>query len=153
MTTAYYSNVLDHPVESVWSLIRDFNNYPAYIDGVTQSIIEDDKSGDEVGAVRRFLYGDDWLRQRLTAHSDAQRSLSYAGLSPFAFPDGVIAEKPSPVDYEGTMRLFRVVEGTRTFIEWSVTLDAAAGEAEPWRTLLETLIAAWTASLARALAR
>ena len=32
MTTAYYSTVLDHPLETVWSLIRDFNNYPAYIE-------------------------------------------------------------------------------------------------------------------------
>ena len=32
MTTAYYSTVLDHHVDTVWSLIRDFNNYPAYID-------------------------------------------------------------------------------------------------------------------------
>jgi hypothetical protein len=49
MTTATYRAVLDHPVEIVWSLIRDFNNYPAYIDGVTESLIEDDKRGDEVG--------------------------------------------------------------------------------------------------------
>ena len=43
MTTAYYSTVLDHPLPTVWALIRDFNNYPAYIDGVTESVIEDDK--------------------------------------------------------------------------------------------------------------
>jgi hypothetical protein len=30
MITIYYSSVLDHPVETVWSLIGDFNNYPAY---------------------------------------------------------------------------------------------------------------------------
>jgi len=29
MTTAYYSTVLNHPLETVWGLIRDFNNYPA----------------------------------------------------------------------------------------------------------------------------
>ena len=46
MTTAYYSTVLNHPLETVWTLIRDFNNYPAYIDGVTESVIEDDKGGD-----------------------------------------------------------------------------------------------------------
>ena len=33
MTTAYYSTVLNHPLETVWTLIRDFNNYPAYIEG------------------------------------------------------------------------------------------------------------------------
>ncbi|WP_247333451.1 hypothetical protein [Bradyrhizobium sp. 147] len=32
MTQAYYSTVLDQPLDEVWSLIRDFNNYPAYID-------------------------------------------------------------------------------------------------------------------------
>jgi len=33
MTKAYYSAVLDYPIEAVWALIRDFNNYPVYIDG------------------------------------------------------------------------------------------------------------------------
>ena len=68
MTTAYYSTVLDYPLATVWSLIRDFNNYPAYIDGVTESVIEDDKGGDEVGAVRRFCYLGNWIRQRLAGH-------------------------------------------------------------------------------------
>ena len=44
MTTAYYSTVLNHPLETVWDLIRDFNNYPAYIEGVSESVIEDDKA-------------------------------------------------------------------------------------------------------------
>ena len=70
MTTAYYSTVLNHPLETVWALIRDFNNYPAYIDGVSESVIEDDKGGDEVGAVRRFCYLGNWIRQRLAGHSD-----------------------------------------------------------------------------------
>lgn len=54
----------------------DFNNYPTYIDGVTESVIEDGKRGDEVGAVRRFRYHDNWIRQRLGAHSDERRSLT-----------------------------------------------------------------------------
>src|SRR5439155_5389127 len=69
MTTAYYSTVLNHPLETVWALIRDFNNYPAYIDGVSESIIEDDKGGDEAGAVRQFCYLGNWIRQRLAGHS------------------------------------------------------------------------------------
>src|SRR5215475_7847298 len=52
MTTAYYSTVLNHPLETVWALIRDFNNYPAYIEGVSESAIEDNRRGDEVGAIR-----------------------------------------------------------------------------------------------------
>jgi ribosome-associated toxin RatA of RatAB toxin-antitoxin module len=50
MTKAFHSSVLDHPLERVWSLVRDFNSYPRYIDGVTESVIEDNKRGDEAGA-------------------------------------------------------------------------------------------------------
>ena len=153
MTTAYYSAVLDHPLETVWSLVRDFNNYPAYIDGVTESIIEDDKRGDEVGAVRRFCYLGNWIRQRLVDHSDEQRSLSYAGIEPLPFPSSADAETPSPARYEGTIHLMRIAEGERTFIEWHVALDPRPGEADSWRKLFQSWIPDWTDSLKRALAR
>jgi hypothetical protein len=153
MITAYYSTVLDQPVDRVWSLIRDFNNYPAYIDGVTASSIEDNKRGDEVGAVRRFKYGDNWIRQRLSDHSDARRSLSYVGMELFAFPTGGIDDPPSPIRYEGTIRLLPIVDDDRTFIEWPVTLHAAPGEEEAWQALFLSWIPEWTESLRRALAR
>lgn len=54
MPRVYYSSVLNHAADHVWRLVRDFNNYPSYIDGVTESVIEDDKRGDEIGAVRAF---------------------------------------------------------------------------------------------------
>ncbi len=149
---AYYSTVLDHPIASVWSLIRDFNNYPAYIEGVTESVIEDDKRGDEVGAIRRFLYGGSWIRQRLDAHSDDEHLLTYVGLDPFTFPDGIVAATPAPALYEGTMHLLPIVDGNRTFIEWYVTLNALPEEAEQWRSLLLSLIPMWTESLRKTVA-
>jgi hypothetical protein len=153
MTTAHYSAVLDYPLETVWSLIRDFNNYPAYIDGVTESVIEDDKRGDEVGAIRRFCYLGNWIRQRLADHSDEQHSLTYAGVEPFAYPSGLMSEPPGPVRYEGTMHLLRIVEGERTFIEWFVALDTAPQGADNWQTLFQSWIPDWTDSLKKALAR
>ena len=120
MTTAYYSTVLNHPLETVWALIRDFNNYPAYIDGVSESVIEDDRGGDEVGAVRRFCYLGNWIRQRLAGHSDEAHSLTYAGIEPLPFPAEATPDAPAPTRYEGTMHLLPVVEGNRTFIEWAV---------------------------------
>ena len=54
MTQAYYSAVLDRPLDDVWSMKRDLNKYPAYIDGVSESEIEEEKRGEEVGANRRF---------------------------------------------------------------------------------------------------
>ena len=152
MITTRYTAIINEPVETVWAVIRDFNNYPAYIDGVTDSVIEDEKRGDEVGAVRRFLYEGNWMRQRLTAHSDEKRSLTYAGMDPFAYPEA-IAITPPAAPYEGTMQLRRVVEGERTFIDWSVSLDASRDHAETWQVLLSQLIADWTGSLQRALAR
>jgi hypothetical protein len=153
MTTAYYSAVLDHPLETVWSLIRDFNNYPAYIEGVSESVIEDDKGGDEVGAIRRFCYLGNWIRQRLAAHSDEAHSLTYAGIEPFPFPSGDTPEAVSPTAYQGTMHLIPITEGNRTLIEWSVALDTAPQDAERWRQLFQSWIPDWTNSLVRTLAR
>jgi hypothetical protein len=153
MITAFYSSVLDHPIDRVWELVRDFNNYPRYIDGVIESVIEDDRRGDEVGAIRRFNYQGNWIRQRLLRHSDEQHLLTYAGIDPFAFPSNGSTETPSPARYEGTIQLHRIVDGERTFIEWPVILDTAPGEEEPWHKLFLAWIPEWTDSLRRALAR
>lgn len=153
MTQAYYSAVLDCSLDDVWSLIRDFNNYPAYIDGVTESVIEDDKRGDEVGAIRRFCYLGNWIRQRLVDHSDRQHTLTYAGLEALPYPleDGNRA--PAPTRYQGTMHLRPIVEGDRTLIEWSVALETEPADADRWQALFASWIPAWTDSLARTLAR
>jgi hypothetical protein len=153
MTKAYYSTVLDYPLATVWSLIRDFNNYPAYIEGVTESVIEDDRGGDEVGAIRRFCYLGNRVRQRLAGHSDVEHTLTYAGIEPLPFPSDLLLEAPAPTRYEGTMHLLGVVEGNRTFIEWSVKLDTAPEDADRWRTLFQSWIPDWAHSLERALER
>jgi hypothetical protein len=153
MTTATYSAVLDHPADIVWSLIRDFNNYPAYIEGVSESAIEDERRGDEVGAIRRFCYLGLWVRQRLVKHSDTAHSLTYAGLEPLPYPTELSLQPVSPVRYEGTMSVRSIVEGNRTFIEWSVVLEAEPDDAGRWHTLFQSWIPDWTHSLARALAR
>ncbi|MGY8705918.1 SRPBCC family protein [Bradyrhizobium sp. 18BD] len=153
MTQAYYSAVLDHPLNTVWSLIRDFNNYPAYIDGVSESVIEDGKPGDEVGAVRRFCYLGNWIRQRLVDHSDRQHTLTYAGLEALPYPQDGSSEMPSPTRYQGTMHLRPIVEGNRTLIEWSVALDTEPADADRWKALFGSWIPDWTDSLARTLAR
>ena len=153
MTTAYYSTVPNHPLETVWTLIRDFNNYPAYIDGVSESIIEDDKGGDEVGAIRRCCYLGNWIRQRLAGHSDRAHSLTYAGIEPIPFPSESQPDVPAPTRYEGTMHLLPVVEGNRTFIEWSVKLDTAPQDEDRWQALFQSWIPDWTHSLERTLDR
>jgi hypothetical protein len=51
----------------VWKIVRDFNNYPVWVGGAGESEFADGKSGDAVGAVRRVLYQDRRIRQRLLA--------------------------------------------------------------------------------------
>lgn len=152
MFTTSCSTVIDHRVSATWALVRDFNNYPVYIEGVTESLIEDDRPGDEVGAVRRFCYGGAWLRQRLEAHSDEQCSLTYVGLSPFEYPESTAGERPPPAMYEGTIRL-SPVDGQRTRVDWSVSVAAAPAHGKSWRDLLLKLIPEWTGSLDRTLSR
>jgi len=53
---AYYSTVFTQSADDVWDVIRDFNDYPVWVDGSGASEIEDCKSGDAVGAVRNVLY-------------------------------------------------------------------------------------------------
>jgi Polyketide cyclase / dehydrase and lipid transport len=146
---AYYSSVLDQPANHVWSLVRDFNAYPRYIEGVKESIIEDGRRGDEIGAVRRFHYGDAWIRQRLTGHSDAERTFSYAGMEPFEFPT---KDGPAPINYQGTLRLMPIIDGDRTFIEWSVEFGSNSNDSGQWMALLQELIPLWVDSLRRTLA-
>jgi hypothetical protein len=153
MTEAYFSSTLNHSADHVWGLIRDFNNYPRYIDGVTESVIEDDRGGDEVGAVRRFCYAGSWIRQRLTAHSEGDRAFTYAGIDPFPFPGAAGAAAPAPITYEGTIRLKPIVDGNQTFIEWFVRFDGQAQDAAQWHQLMVVLIHDWVSSLRRALAR
>ena len=150
MAKAYFSTVLDRPAEAVWALVRDFNDYPRYIDGVDQSVIEDKKSGDSVGAVRSFRYGGEWIRQRLVALSDADRSFTYAGFEPFRFPSTDGTPNPlTPIDYVGTLRVTPVVDGDRAFVEWWLTFDCLPDERERWNSFLVNAISQWVASLER----
>jgi Polyketide cyclase / dehydrase and lipid transport len=147
MARAYYSSVLEQAADHVWSVVRDFNNYPRYIDGVDESVIEDEKSGDAVGAVRRFRYHGRWIRQRLIAHSDADRSFTYAGMEPFPFPADHEKAAPSAIHYTGTLRATPVVDGDRSFVEWWVDFDCAPDERERWERFLVHAIAQWLGSL------
>ena len=86
MARSYYSTIFAQPADAVWSVIRDFNNYPVWVDGAGDSVIEDGKTGEAVGAVRNVVYNGVRRRQKLLALSDAERSQTYAfaGESPAA---------------------------------------------------------------------
>jgi hypothetical protein len=54
MARAYASIILKAPVETVWSLVRDFNALPKWAPAIAKSKIEDGLDSDVVGCVRSF---------------------------------------------------------------------------------------------------
>ena len=65
MTNAYFSTVLKALIDTVWKTVRDVSAYE-WAGSAYSAAIEDDRSGDSVGAIRRI--GDDGaLHDRLAA--------------------------------------------------------------------------------------
>jgi len=138
MAKSYYSMVLDHPAEAVWQVIRPFDHY-AWAGVPSVTTIEGGKVGDQVGAVRRVTMGEKVLRQKLLAHSDAERSYTYVFCDAPPFP---------VVNYQASIRVLPVVETGQAFVEWWATFDCAADELERWTAHFERNgFAVWLAAL------
>ena len=137
MTTVSYSTVFEQTADQVWAVIRDFNSYPVWVESVTESHIEESKSGDAVGAIRNFVEYSTSIRQRLVAHSDLDRFYTYESCEPL----GAVTY------YQGTGRVTPIVDGNRAFMEWSVQFDCSAEEQENSTKLLEEAMPQWFKSL------
>jgi hypothetical protein len=46
MARSYYSTIFNQSADDVWNVIRDFNNYPVWVDGAGESQIEAGRPGD-----------------------------------------------------------------------------------------------------------
>jgi hypothetical protein len=120
MARAFYSTIIDHPADAVWSVIRPFDHY-AWAGVSSETTMEDGRSGDQVGSVRRIAAQGNVLRQILLAHSDLDRSYSYAFASAPPFP---------VQNYLATISVTPVVETGQAFVEWSATFDCADEDRE-----------------------
>jgi hypothetical protein len=143
MTTVSYSTVFAQTAEQVWAVIRDFNSYPVWVASVTESHIEEGKSGDAVGCIRSFEEYGTRIRQRLLAHSDLDRFYTYESCGPL----GAITH------YQGTGRITPIIDGNRAFVEWTVTFDCPEKEQENCTRLLKEAIPQWLKSLRAVLER
>jgi Polyketide cyclase / dehydrase and lipid transport len=133
MAKAYYSTVIDAPVERVWVTARDFNGLGTWnAEMVPSCEIEDGKAGDQVGAIRNFsLANGANLREQLLSHSDIERSYSYNFQKhPF---DGV-------ENYRATIHFLPLTETNQTFVEWSTTFDTAPDKIDYWEDFFATQV-------------
>ena len=128
MPRAFYSVVLDHAADDVWKVIRLFDHY-GWAGVPADTIIEDGKAGDQIGAVRRIEMGDGIIRRQvLLAHSDQDRSYTY----------GICTPSYLPIEnYVATIRVTPVVEDGKAFVEWSAAFDCAADERGKWVSFFE----------------
>ena len=143
MPKVYYSTVIDEPADRVWSIIRDFNSYPVWVEGIAESHIEEGRSGDAVGAIRNFANGDTRIRQRLLAHSDLDRFYTFESCEPL----GAITW------YQGTGRVTPIVDGNRAFVEWSTIFECADDERVNYVKFFTEATPQWLESLRATLAR
>ena len=124
MGKSYFSTIFDAPAAKVWAAARDFNGLATWFsDSVSTSAIEAGKTGEAVGAVRNFLFGDSRIREQLVALSDVDCSYTYVFCDPAPFP---------VKNYRATLRVTPITDGDKAFVEWWTTFDCAADELEHW---------------------
>ncbi len=136
MARAYASTIIKAPVETVWSLIRDFNGLPRWAPAIVDSKIEGRLDSDVVGCVRSFHSRDgSHIRERLLMLDDARYSFSYNFEKP-AFP---------VKNYLATVRLRPVTHDDTTFAEWQASFDEAPGDEGKYEKLIsrEVFAANW----------
>ena len=144
---ASHSIVVTTPAAEVWRVVRDFNSYPAWVDGVTDSRIEDDLAGTTVGAVRDFGLAGHRQRQRLVALSDVDRYFSYEGVGGFVTADGAVQRC---IDwYRGTVRLRDVGAGAACLAEWTADYLCPPADADYWAAWWAEALPEWLGSLER----
>jgi hypothetical protein len=124
MAKSYYSTVFDRSADEVWATIRDFNGLAVWFSSaVSRSEIEGGRSGDSVGAVRNFLFGDARIREHLVALSDVERSYTYEFGDPAPFP---------VLHYLSTLRVTPITDGGKALVEWWTTFDCETSELDHW---------------------
>lgn len=106
--TAYASIIINAPIEKVWKLVRDFNGLPSWHLGISKSVLEDDKLGDQIGAVRHLDLNPDFVREKLLMLDDDTFSMKYS----------IIETSMGMCNYTAGINLYYVTESKQTFAEW-----------------------------------
>ena len=138
MARAYASAIIKAPVETVWSVIRNFNGLPDWVPIIADSMIEDGLDPDVVGCVRSFHTHDGThIRERLLTLDDASRTFAYSFEKP-AFPVR---------NYIATVRLMPVTHTDQTFAEWEAVFDEAPGDEGKYVEIIsrDVFAAGWAA--------
>ena len=125
MTRTYVSTVIPHPADTVWAMVKDFQEY-RWGEGVGEATIENDLDSNTPGAIRRFAYYDRQSRQRLVTHSAEDRMQSWESVEAF---------DPTLSYYKATLRITPVTTSGSSFVEWWSDFEATAESMHDWQTM------------------
>lgn len=136
MAKAFFSAVIEHPVEAVWSKVGDFHGIDTWVSSI---IASEPDGGLAVGSRRQLTLADGRnVSERLLACSDIEYSLSYD------FFDC----NPFPVDnFVGTVKLAPIKETGHTFLDWSSVFDADGAGRAKFESVFANLYAGFVADL------
>ena len=120
MVNIQRSTIIDAPIETVWTQIRDFNNHALWHPAVATSTIDDHHAADKIGAVRNFrLQSGERLREQLLYLSDKDHTFSYT----------IVESEEIPLfDYIAHVKLKPVTDGQRTFWSWRSRFNTPPGQ-------------------------
>lgn len=139
MPKVLVSTVINAPIDRVWRTVADYNGLPAWMPGMKDSVIEDNKKPTEVGAVRKLgMAGSkDILRERLEVFEPDNHTITYA-----------VLQGPLPVkNIRTTMRLRPITDSYGTLGEWSTEFDTEAGKEDEGRQFMARVFGAGFRSL------
>jgi hypothetical protein len=116
MPQIYISDVIDSPLETVWSVLRPFDKIDLYFNEIVKVELVEGGSGTEVGCVRRCYRADGSTRdEKLLMLSDTDHIADYAVMDSPDLP---------ATNVKGRVRAYPITEGIRqTFIEWSLSFE------------------------------
>jgi len=121
------SAIIDHPIDHVWQVLRDFNDHFNWHPLVKNSHIKNGLMPDRVGAVRDFtLVSGERVCERLLKLSDSKHTFSYA----------ITASDLPLQNYVAHVELLPVTEGNKTFWRWWSRFAAPEGQEEELRELV-----------------
>lgn len=136
MTRVYVSAVMHVSLERAWAILRDFGSLGNYHPSFQNSFIEDGKSADQIGCVRRFeVRTGGYVREQLLALSDDEHLCRYK----------ILHVDADWKNYTAEMSLLPVTEGDLCFGQWWAEFEvpseqeaeAVARVAETFRTFFQ----------------
>ena len=141
MPKVLVSTVINAPIDRVWNTVADYNGLPAWMPGMKDSTIEDGKSPNAVGAVRRLgMAGTkDVLRERLEVFDLENHRITYS-----------VLEGPLPVKKILTsLHLRPITDSYGTLGEWSTQFETEPGKEAEGEQLMARIFGAGFRALKR----